>query len=210
MTAKKKAPPLAQAMFLDNPEGGGLEINLLYARIETLKKDGEAAMSPMDLRNGFSPESIVRMMTRQLVQFLKGRQATLEPGEQWIDRLGSARQPYLLRDEIAHLEKQLETMDNTMTEATEAITPGTTKTTGIKEPPGGALSRLYKASEIRRSIFLIRAQLKEIRKDAKEKITILEKAQAGLLDDVDDKQMTLFDVDSVSPDAQVILDNPSL
>lgn len=210
----KKEESIPQAMFLDNPEGGNLEIRLLYARIETLKKDGEAAMSPGDLRNGYTPDGVVRMMTRQLVQFLKGRQATLEPGEKWVDRRGAPRPQYLLRDELTHLQRELETMDTTMSKQTTlepekqppALPKGQEKTT----PPGGALERLEKASEIRRAIFLLRAQLKEIRKMAKDKITILERAQSSLLDDLDPKQMTLFDISSISEEAQAILDDPSL
>ena len=44
---KKKTLPLPPAMFLDNPEGGEQEMALLYARIETLKKHGEEAISSM-------------------------------------------------------------------------------------------------------------------------------------------------------------------
>ena len=115
MTAKKTPPP-PQALYLDNVPGGDPEIQLLYARLATYKMDGEKAMSPHDLRNGYSPKSIIRMMTRQLLVMLKAKQDTLEEDDRWKDHLGTWRPPYLLRDEIAHLERQLKQMEGTITD----------------------------------------------------------------------------------------------
>tara|TARA_Y100000593_G_scaffold87097_1_gene166979 strand:- start:124 stop:768 length:645 start_codon:yes stop_codon:yes gene_type:complete len=203
----KKELGIPQAMFLDNPEGGDLEIRLLYARIETLKEGGEKAMSPGDIKNGFSPDYIVLMMTRQLVQFMKARlQITPESGT-WVDRLGVERPRYMLRDEISHLSNQIKRMEKTRQQKHAPPSGGDDKN---ERQGGGALERLQKASEIRRSIYLIRAQLKEIRKIAKDKVTTLEKAQAGLLDDVDDNQMTLFELPTISQEVQDILDDPAI
>ena len=79
-------------------------------------------------------------------------------------------------------------------------------------PGGGALDRLAKAAEIRRTIALIRAQLKEIRKDAKDKIAVLERAQAALLDEPGaTDQLTLFELPpEIPPEAAEVLANPGL
>lgn len=219
MTKKKKLP-LPQAMYLDNPEGGEQEMALLYARIETLKKHGEEAMSPHDIRNGYKPKTIIRMMTRQLhvmlgaVYALK-KEATGKDAE-WRDRLGTWRPLYLLRDEITHLEEELETMNQEiqMQDDEATTTKHPPRVEGEKEkqatPGGGALERLEMAAEIRKTVFLIKAQLKEIRKDAKEKIQILERGLAQTLDDLDSNQLTLFDVSTVSPDVEEIIDDPTL
>lgn len=208
---KKKTPPRSTSTHLDNPDGGALELGLLYARLDTIREDREAAMSAHDIRNGYSPETIIRLLTRQILAMLKNQQAILESGalDHWVDRRGAKRPSYLLRDEIAQLEKQLTTMMTKETPQQEKSPSG--GDTQEVEEGGGAVERLGKISEIRRAIFLLRAQLKTIRKTAKEKTSILESGLVTLLDDVDDKQLFLFDLPAeVSEECQAILDDPSL
>lgn len=172
MSGHAKSPPPPSAGHLDNPPGGLEEAALLKARVRTLELDGEAAMSQHDLRNGYSPEGIIRLLNRQITQIQRSMNETNEAKES---------------------------------------APGRPEEKTKATPGGGALERLGKASEIRRAIFLVRAQLKEIRKNAKDKITLLERAQAGLLDDLEPRQMQLFDLAAeVSPEVQEILDHPGL
>ena len=157
------------ATHLDNADHPThLEVNLLKARLATIQKDGTKAMSEHDIRNGYKPQGIAR----------------------------------LLRSQIKHLENEMNT------EEKETAPPVATQS---KEQAGGAHEVLQKASEIRRAIYLIKAQLKEIRKEAKEKITILDKSLAGLIDDVDEKQLSLFEVGAeLSPECQQVLNDPTL
>ena len=98
--------------------------------------------------------------------------------------------------------------ENIMTEQEQSAEGVSTET---ETKRGGASEVLKKASQIRRAVYLIRAQLKEIRKEAKGKITILEGSLAALLDDVDEKQLTMFDMGAdLSPECQDVLDDPSL
>ena len=146
-----------------------LEINLLKARLATIRKDGVKAMSEHDIRNGYKPENIER----------------------------------LLRSQIKHMEGK--SMTN------EIDTGGPTGSPTTADGRGGASEVLHKASQIRRAVYFIKAQLKETRREAKEKINVLEKALAGLIDDVDEKQLKLFDVGAdISPECQEILHDPSL
>ena len=157
------------ATHLDNADNPTtLEIILLKARLATIRKDGVKAMSDHDIRNGYNPESIEK----------------------------------LLRSQIKHMEGKM---------TDEIDTGGPTGSQPQTETGGGASEVLHKASQIRRAVYLIKAQRKEIQKEAKEKINILEKGLASLIDDVDEKQMNLFDHGAdLSPECQEVLDDPSL
>ena len=61
--------PLPQACHLDNP-GGEAEALLLEARIKTLEQNGSEAMSPHDLKNGYTPAGIIRLLRGQ-IDFLR-------------------------------------------------------------------------------------------------------------------------------------------
>lgn len=58
--------PLPQAGHLDNTQGGEAEARLLEARIKTLEQHGKEAMSPHDIRNGYTPEGVVRLLRGQI------------------------------------------------------------------------------------------------------------------------------------------------
>ena len=66
----KSHHPLPQAGHIDTPGGGESEALLLKARIRTLEENGEAAMSPHDLQNGYSPAGIIRLLRGQ-IDFLR-------------------------------------------------------------------------------------------------------------------------------------------
>lgn len=66
----KSHHPLPQAGHLDNPQGGESEARLLEARIKTLEELGEGAMSPHDLKNGYTPAGIIRLLRGQ-IDFLR-------------------------------------------------------------------------------------------------------------------------------------------
>jgi len=218
MTAKKTPPP-PQALYMDNVPGGDPEIQLLYARLGTYKMDGEAAMSPHDLRNGYTPKSIIRMMTRQLLVMLKAKQDTLEDDDEWRDHLGTWRPPYLLRDEIAHLERQLETMKNpTQNDPRHPLMDESKATTGggVTDPEpekenAKAIRILELCSEMRNARQTIESQIRDLRKAAKVKVNTLKNAEAVLLDQNEDGQLQLFDLDpEVSKEIQGIIDNPDI
>ena len=218
MTAKKTPPP-PQALYLDNVPVGDPEIHLLYARLATYKMDGEKAMSPHDLRNGYTPKSIIRMMTRQLVVMLKAKQDTLEDDDEWRDHLGTWRPPYLLRDEIAHLERQLETMKNPaqidprhpLMDESKATTGGGVTDPEPEKENAKAIRILELCSEMRNARQTIESQIRDLRKAAKVKVNTLKNAEAVLLDQNEDGQLQLFDLDpEVSKEIQGIIDNPDI
>jgi len=218
MTAKKTPPP-PQALYMDNVPGGDPEIQLLYARLGTYKMDGEKAMSPHDLRNGYTPKSIIRMLTRQLLVMLKAKQDTLEDDDRWKDHLGTWRPPYLLRDEIAHLERQLETMKNPaqndprhpIMEETEPTTGGGVTDPEPEKENAKAIRILELCSEMRNARQTIESQIRDLRKAAKVKVNTLKNAEAVLLDQNEDGQLQLFDLDpEVSKEIQGIIDNPDI
>ena len=204
---------------MDNVPGGDPEIQLLYARLATYKMDGEAAMSPHDLRNGYTPKSIIRMMTRQLVVMLKAKQDTLEDDDEWRDHLGTWRPPYLLRDEIAHLERQLETMKNPaqndprhpLMDESKATTGGGVTDPEPEKENAKAIRILELCSEMRNARQTIESQIRDLRKAAKVKVAALKKAEGVLLDQNEDGQLQLFDLDpEVSKEIQGIIDNPDI
>ena len=218
MTAKKTPPP-PQALYMDNVPGGDPEIQLLYARLGTYKMDGEKAMSPHDLRNGYTPKSIIRMLTRQLLVMLKAKQDTLEDDDRWKDHLGTWRPPYLLRDEIAHLERQLETMKNpaqndprhTSMDESKATTGGGSPDPEPEKENAKAIRILELCSEMRNARQTIESQIRDLRKAAKVKVNTLKNAEAVLLDQNEDGQLQLFDLDpEVSKEIQGIIDNPDI
>ena len=181
--------------------------------------DGEKAMSPHDLRNGYSPKSIIRMMTRQLLVMLKAKQDTLEDDDEWRDHLGTWRPPYLLRDEIAHLERQLETMKNpTQNDPRHPLMDESKATTGggVTDPEpekenAKAIRILELCSEMRNARQTIESQIRDLRKAAKVKVAALKKAEGVLLDQNEDGQLQLFDLDpEVSKEIQGIIDNPDI
>jgi len=61
-----KQSPLPQACYLDNRTGGQGEALLLEARIKTLEQAGKEAMSPHDLKNGYSPAGLIRLLKGQI------------------------------------------------------------------------------------------------------------------------------------------------
>ena len=63
---KSKAPP-PSATHQDDPLGGVEQIAILEARMKTLEEHGEEAMSEHDLRFGYTPQSIIRLLKRQIV-----------------------------------------------------------------------------------------------------------------------------------------------
>ena len=218
MTAKKTPPP-PQALYMDNVPGGDPEIQLLYARLATYKMDGEKAMSPHDLRNGYSPKSIIRMMTRQLLVMLKAKESALEEDDEWRDHLGTWRPPYLLRDEIAHLERQLETMKNPaqndprhpLMDESKATTGGGVTDPEPEKENAKAIRILELCSEMRNARQTIESQIRDLRKAAKVKVNTLKNAEAVLLDQNEDGQLQLFDLDpEVSKEIQGIIDNPDI
>tara|TARA_R110002167_G_scaffold162975_1_gene359630 strand:- start:811 stop:1065 length:255 start_codon:yes stop_codon:yes gene_type:complete len=60
-----KVRPLPQASHLDDPFGEA-SAQLLEARIRTLEDHGKDAMSPMDIKNGYSPFDIMRFLDAQI------------------------------------------------------------------------------------------------------------------------------------------------
>lgn len=74
MRKKTKGP---QACYLDNAAGGEGEALLLEARIKTLRQNGEKAMSPADLKNGYSPSSIIRLLEGQVLYLRDNSPETL-------------------------------------------------------------------------------------------------------------------------------------
>mgnify|MGYP005818308253 FL=1 len=218
MTAKKTPPP-PQALYMDNVPGGDPEIQLLYARLGTYKMDGEKAMSPHDLRNGYTPKTIIRMMTRQLLVMLKAKESALEEDDEWRDHLGTWRPPYLLRDEIAHLERQLETMKNPaqndprhpLMDESKATTGGGVTDPEPEKENAKAIRILELCSEMRNARQTIESQIRDLRKAAKVKVNTLKNAEAVLLDQNEDGQLQLFDLDpEVSKEIQGIIDNPDI
>ena len=214
--SRKKTPPPPQALYLDNVPGGDQEIALLTARLGTYKLDGEKAMSPHDIRNGYTPGCIIRMISRQLLHLLEIKQAALEDGAEWRDHLGSWRPPYLLRDEIARLKREVERMRNntdtdSMKEPESTTGEGATSSEPIKLDNAKAMRILELCSEMRHARQTIESQIRDLRKEAKSKVSALKKAEAALLDQNEDGQLQLFELaPDVSTEVRGIIENPEV
>ena len=215
-------------MYLDNPDGGDQEIQLIKGRINTLRRYGEEAMSPHDIRNGYTPRGIIRMMTRQLLVMMEAKAAVMGDGKEWRDHLGTMRPPYMLRDEIDPLKRQLATMKGTTmsddeknegpagvgtpNESTEEGANGPPNGSEGAQPPADASRILALCYEIRHAKATILAQVRDLRKEATGKLNALTSAEAALLDQGgEDGQLQLFDLPpEVSKEIRGIIDNPEV
>lgn len=187
-----------QALHLDNDPPGVRDISILKARVATLVAMGESAMSPRDLKNGYEPAEVIRAMRVAILFILKG--VYDQGGKEWRDTGGTWRPIFMLRDEISFLENLI----NPQRTMTEEQTPK------LKDHIA-ALETLKLTVQIRQARQTIESQIKDLRQQAKSKISALKKAEAALLDVDDGEQMKLFDLPPELPEAvQGIIDNPEI
>ena len=203
-----KTPP-PQALHVDHDPPGGEDFMLLHGRMMTLKMHGIEAMSPHDIRNGYKPRDIIRLILGQLIAHYRTLEAEMkrEGGGEWRDLLGTSRPSYMLEAEIRKLEKERDNINETMTEDAKQA-GGTPLPT---QPKDEATKILDLCISIRQAKQTIASQLRDLRKEAKQKINALSKAETALLDTVDEKQTYLFDLDpAVTEEVNAIIDNPEI
>ena len=201
--SKKRPPP--SASHLDNPEGGVAEIQLLQGRIKTLEKHGQEAMSEIDLRLGYKPDGIIRLLHGQ-IQHLKNQ---MEP-KQGND-MSEGR-------DASHENLSRGVDEEKLAETKERITAKEKGDTGFAHLPedrgegvDGAAKLFEQTSDIRRAIALLRSEQRETRKRYKKAITTLELAQDGIYDSFEDKQLRLFDEEpELSDEVTGLIEHPSL
>ena len=203
-----KTPP-PQALHLDNDPPGVDDFMLLHSRMMTLKKHGVEAMSPHDIRNGYTPRDIIRLILGQILAHYRTLEAEMkrEGGGEWRDLIGTFRPAYLLEEEIRRLETERNNLNETMDEDG--------KQAGGTPPPiqpkDEATKILDLCISIRQAKQTIASQLRDLRKEAKQKINALSKAETALLDTVDEKQTYLFDLDpAVTEEVNAIISNPEI
>jgi len=175
----------------------------------TLKKHGIEAMSPHDIRNGYKPSDIIRLILGQtLYHYRTLEQEMKEKGlKEWRDLLGTYRPAYMLEEEIRRLETERSNLNETMTE--DANQAGGTPPP--IQPKDEATKILDLCISIRHAKQTIASQLRDLRKEAKQKINALSKAETALLDTVDEKQTYLFDLDpAVTEEVNAIISNPEI
>jgi len=203
-----KTPP-PQALHLDNDPPGEGDLMLLHSRMMTLKRHGIEAMSPHDIRNGYKPSDIIRLILGQtLYHYRTLEQEMKEKGlKEWRDLLGTWRPAYMLEEEIRRLEKERSNLNETMTEDVNQAGG----TPPPHEPKDEATKILDLCISIRQAKQTIASQLRDLRKEAKQKINALSKAETALLDTVDEKQTYLFDLDpAVTEEVNAIISNPEI
>jgi len=221
MSARKKAPA-PQALHLDEPSGGGpqqMQIDLLSARLQTIINHGREAMSPHDLKWGYSPEYIAKLLQTQILVMLrkrleevqaKGYAALTVTDRQRIGNPGSLA--LKLKGEIRALERTLgldKEPPPLMAQNTETTTGG--GSTPPEDTTKGAIATLELVMELRKTRQIIESQLRDLRKHGKSKIAALRKAEGALLDSHEDDQMKLFDLDlTVSDEVRDIIANPAV
>ena len=191
--SKKRPPP--SAAHLDNPEGGVAEIQLLQGRIKTLEKHGEEAMSEMDVRLGYKPEGIIRVL-RDQIQHLKNQMEPKQGDEMSEGHKASHENLSRGIDE----EKIKETRERLASPPNEEGGGG-----------DGAAILFEQTSDIRRAVASLRSEQRETRKRYKKAVTTLELALEGIYDSFEDKQMRLFDEEpQLSDEVQGLIEHPSL
>ena len=187
-----------QAIHLDNDPADMSDVSILKARIATLIAGGKSAMSPRDLKSGYEPADVIRAMRVAILFIYKG--VYEQGGTEWRDPLGTWRPIYLLRDEITNLEKLIQLNPNVMTEEQTKETEQT-----------AALKTLQLAVQIRQARQTIESQIKDMKQQAKSKVSALRKAEAALLDSDDGDQMKLFELPPELPESiQKIIDDPEI
>ena len=203
-----KTPP-PQALHLDNDPPGESDLMLLHSRMMTLKRHGVEAMSPHDIRNGYTPRDIIRLLLGQILAHYRTLEAEMkrEGGGEWRDLIGTFRPAYWLEEEIRRLETERNNLNETMDEDG--------KQAGGTPPPiqpkDEATKILDLCISIRQAKQTIASQLRDLRKEAKQKINALSKAETALLDTVDEKQTYLFDLDpAVTEEVNAIISNPEI
>lgn len=203
-----KTPP-PQALHLDNDPPGEGDLMLLHSRMMTLKKHGIEAMSPHDIRNGYKPRDIIRMILGQLLAHYRTLEAEMkETGvKEWRDLLGTFRPAYMIEAEIRKLETERNNLNETMDEDGKQA-GGTPPPHELKDE---ATKILDLCISIRQAKQTIAAQLRDLRKEAKQKINALSKAEVALFDTVDEKQTYLFNLDPVvTEEVNAIINNPEI
>ena len=108
----KKIPP-PQAGHLDNPKGGEGEAQLLEARIRTLEEHGVDAMSPMDIRNGYSPQSIIKLLKGQIA-FMRDQSPEILAMKEKIKKDQASELKRIARDKAKRNAKNLEVVGKTL------------------------------------------------------------------------------------------------
>jgi len=202
-------PPPPQALHLDHDPPGGDDFMLLHGRMMTLKMHGVEAMSPHDIRNGYKPRDIIRMILGQLLAHYRTLEAEMkETGvKEWRDLLGTSRPAYMLKAEIQKLEKERDNLNTIMNED-QNDAGGTPPPSKRKDDASKILALCI---SIRQAKQTIAAQLRDLRKGAKQKINALSKAEVALLDTVDEKQTYLFNLDPVATEeVNAIINNPEI
>ena len=96
---------------------------------------------------------------------------------------------------------------------TEATTGegATTSSEPIKVDNAKAMRILELCSEMRHARQTIESQIRDLRKEAKSKVSALKKAEAALLDQNEDGQLQLFELaPDVSTEVRGIIENPEV
>lgn len=179
----KRKPP--SASHLDTDQAGAAEILLLEARVRALEAHGDQALAEPDLRNGYTVETTISFLNRQINHLKQMNQPNTQ------DTTESAqKQP---QGGASPVEKQ---------------PPGG----GEEEEIDGIESTLELLVEIRQARTVIQSQLVEVKKRAKVKVQKLNVAESHLLDayETHDRQLTLFDLPPVSEEVRAILDMPQI
>ena len=203
-----KTPP-PQALHVDHDPPGESDLMLLHGRMMTLKKHGVEAMSPHDIRTGYKPRDIIRLILGQILAHYRTlEQEMKEKGlKEWRDLLGTFRPPYLLAEEIRRIEQERKNINETMSEDGQERETNPPK----QETKDEATKILDLCISIRQAKQTIASQLRDLRKEAKQKINALSKAETALLDTVDEKQTYLFDLDpAVTEEVNAIIQNPEI
>jgi len=210
----KKTPP-PQAGHLDNPQGGEGEAQLLEARIKTLKELGMDAMSPMDIKNGYSPHSIIKLLEGQIA-FMRDQSPNILAMKEKIKKDQQAEIKRIARDKAKREAKNLEVVGRVIDITLDHIGGASqTQNKGThmeqEQEKTGAEKLFEQTSEIRRAVATLKAEKRETNKRYKKAVATLEQALEGIYVNFEDKQMMLFaEEPELSEDVTQLLDHPSL
>lgn len=214
MNGKKRVGHGTTLTYLDDPSGGFEQIQLLEARLSALELHGSDYLSDRDKKNGYDPRSVKRMILCQIKAMYQSRiDLIMEKGIDGLTKfeIDSGLEVAQVKLELLFKLKQTNRRIKIMDAENNPPVDGDQingKTSGDGDKFKKTLDAIL---EIRKAKEAIESQLTEIKTQAKSKISALNSAESTLLDSCEGDQLSLFEFDpEVSPEAQEIIDNPSI